>query len=107
MIRFQLWEVGDIIGSCIDLDNGTITFYRNGKCLGVAFQNVRIKEQGLVYFPTISLSNREMAIFNFGDLPMTYPVVDYQPLQYPHFPSSPSFLIAILQKASYYCDKLS
>ena len=35
------WSSGDIIGSCIDLDRGEISFYRNGVSLGVAFRNVR------------------------------------------------------------------
>ena len=28
------WVPGDVIGSCIDLEAGTIEFYRNGKSLG-------------------------------------------------------------------------
>ena len=37
----EAWSSGDIIGSCIDLDRGEISFYRNGVSLGVAFRNVR------------------------------------------------------------------
>ena len=33
----EAWRVGDVIGVCLDLDDGTITFYRNGRSLGVAF----------------------------------------------------------------------
>jgi Kip1 ubiquitination-promoting complex protein 1 len=37
----QPWTPGDVIGSCLDLDQGTLTFYRNGTSLGVAFPSVR------------------------------------------------------------------
>jgi len=37
----EAWASGDVIGSCIDLDRGEISFYRNGVSLGVAFRNVR------------------------------------------------------------------
>jgi hypothetical protein len=37
----EAWSSGDIIGSCIDLDRGEISFFRNGVSLGVAFRNVR------------------------------------------------------------------
>ena len=33
----ELWEVGDIIGSMVDFDEGTISFSRNGRWLGTAF----------------------------------------------------------------------
>ena len=109
-----MWEVGDVIGSCIDLDNGTITFYRNGKSLGVAFNTVRIKEKGLAYFPTISLSNREKLFCNFGDFPLEYPIKGYQALQYPNFNINNnnnnyyyySFSLSIFGKSNYFCRKM-
>lgn len=34
------WTIGDTIGTLIDFDRKDITFYRNEKCLGVAFKNI-------------------------------------------------------------------
>lgn len=69
-----------MIGACIDLELGQITFYRNGKSMGVAFDNVRTKGPGLAYFPTLSLSYGERSELNFGQFPMLYPVEGFSPL---------------------------
>jgi hypothetical protein len=47
--------VGDVIGSVLDVESKTISFYRNGKDMGVAFNNVNIGD-GL--YPAASLSRR-------------------------------------------------
>lgn len=36
----EMWSAGDIIGTLIDFDTREITFYRNDKCLGVAFKRI-------------------------------------------------------------------
>jgi len=79
----QPWMIGDVIGCCIDLDKGEISFYRNGQSLGVAFSNVRFGENavGLAYFPAISLSFGEKCYLNFGSRPFEYPVENFMPLQ--------------------------
>ena len=46
---------GDIIGSVLDLEAKTISFYRNGKDMGVAFTNIVIGE-GL--YPAASLQRK-------------------------------------------------
>lgn len=74
------WLSGDIIGSTIDLEEGTICFYRNGKSLGVAFEKISMGP-GIVYFPTVSLAFAENLTTNFGTTPMRYPVKGYQLLQ--------------------------
>eukprot|EP01118_Nematostelium_gracile_P019082 TRINITY_DN8711_c0_g1_i1.p1 TRINITY_DN8711_c0_g1~~TRINITY_DN8711_c0_g1_i1.p1 ORF type:complete len:136 (-),score=23.89 TRINITY_DN8711_c0_g1_i1:46-453(-) len=63
----QTWVPGDVIGSCIDLDLGQISFYRNGVSMGVAFTNVRFGENavGIAYFPAVSLSYGERCTLNF------------------------------------------
>lgn len=33
----ETWTTGDVIGCCIDMDLGAISFYRNGHDMGVAF----------------------------------------------------------------------
>ena len=76
----EAWLSGDIIGSTIDMDHGIINFYRNGKNLGEAFQNISMGP-GIVYFPTVSLAFTENLTANFGTTPMRYPVEGYQPLQ--------------------------
>lgn len=76
------WLTGDIIGCALDMDNGTIDFYRNGRCLGRAFENVTMGV-GNAYFPTVSLSFGENLTANFGSVPFRYPVEDYQPMQAP------------------------
>ena len=57
-------------------------FYRNGRPLGRAFENVSIGS-GIAYFPTVSLANSENLTANFGSTPLHYPVDGYQPLQAP------------------------
>lgn len=76
----QSWSTGDVIGTCIDLDNATITFYRNGVSMGTAYTNVRIMQPHLAYFPAVSLSYAERCELNFGARPLEYPVAGYQPL---------------------------
>ncbi|XP_008211688.1 E3 ubiquitin-protein ligase RNF123 isoform X2 [Nasonia vitripennis] len=74
------WLSGDIIGCAIDMDNGSISFYRNGKNLGVAFERITMGP-GILYFPTVSLAFTENITTNFGTTPMRYPIEGYQILQ--------------------------
>ncbi|XP_053210513.1 E3 ubiquitin-protein ligase RNF123-like isoform X2 [Panonychus citri] len=74
------WHPGDVIGCAIDLDKGTMDFYRNGKHLGRAFNRVRLG-LGFAYFPAVSLGANESLIANFGATPLKYPVKGYQPLE--------------------------
>lgn len=78
----ESWLTGDIIGCALDMDNGTIDFYRNGRSLGRAFENVPMGV-GIAYFPTVSLAFTENLTANFGSIPFRYPVEGYQPLQAP------------------------
>ncbi|BBN14829.1 Kip1 ubiquitination-promoting complex protein 1 [Marchantia polymorpha subsp. ruderalis] len=79
----QLWVTGDVIGCCIDLDAGQISFYRNGTTLGVAFEGVKKLEPKDGYFPAISLSHHERCELNFGGRPFKYPVKGFCPIQSP------------------------
>jgi Kip1 ubiquitination-promoting complex protein 1 len=69
----ETWQAGDIIGSCIDLDSGSIEFLRNGKSLGVAFTDIR-RGPSVAYFPAISLAYQENIVANFGATPLQFPV---------------------------------
>jgi len=50
---------GDVIGCYIDCDNGEISFSKNGKDLGVAFQIPR-GQLGFGFYPAVVLKNAEM-----------------------------------------------
>ena len=76
----ELWVPGDVIGCCIDLPNGTISFRRNGADLGIAARNLRRGDM-VAFFPALSLSGGEQCAVNFGGVPFRYPVTGYQPLQ--------------------------
>uniref|UniRef100_A0ABD2WQJ0 RING-type E3 ubiquitin transferase n=1 Tax=Trichogramma kaykai TaxID=54128 RepID=A0ABD2WQJ0_9HYME len=76
----EAWLSGDIIGCAIDFDNENITFFRNGKNLGIAFEKISMGP-GIVYFPTVSLTFTENLTANFGTTPLRYPVSGYQSLQ--------------------------
>lgn len=78
----EFWLTGDIIGCALNMDDGTIDFYRNGRSLGRAFENVPMGA-GIAYFPTVSLAFTENLTGNFGSIPFRYPIEDYQPLQAP------------------------
>ncbi|XP_075216165.1 E3 ubiquitin-protein ligase RNF123-like isoform X2 [Lycorma delicatula] len=71
------WLSGDIIGSTIDLDAGSIVFYRNGRSLGEAFDRIQMGP-GYAYFPAVSLAFTENLVANFGSLPLKYPVAGFQ-----------------------------
>ena len=79
----QPWMTGDVIGCCFNVDEGEISFYRNGKPLGVAFKNVRRHMPGIAYFPAFSLSHGERCVTNFGSMPFRYPVSGFKPIQEP------------------------
>ncbi|XP_039746027.1 E3 ubiquitin-protein ligase RNF123-like isoform X2 [Pararge aegeria] len=92
----QTWLPGDVIGSCIDMDKGTLEYFRNGQSLGVAFNRVT-RGSGLAYFPAVSLAMQEHLYANFGHLPFIFPVEGYAPIQVP--PSRECLRAAILLKS--------
>ncbi|XP_045505576.1 E3 ubiquitin-protein ligase RNF123-like [Colias croceus] len=76
----QAWLPGDVIASCIDMDKGTLEYFRNGVSLGVAFDKVT-HGSGLAYFPAVSLAMQEHLYANFGHVPFVFPIDGYAPLQ--------------------------
>ena len=62
------WVAGDVIGTMINFKTREIHYWRNGRHLGVAFQNIRIGPN-FAYAPGISLSKGQRAKFNFGHRP--------------------------------------
>ncbi|XP_018914363.2 E3 ubiquitin-protein ligase RNF123 [Bemisia tabaci] len=81
----ELWLTGDIISVTIDLNIGSVNYFRNGHPLGEAFSDIQLGP-GKAYFPAVSLAFAENLIVNFGATPFKYPIVGYEPMQLP--PSS-------------------
>ena len=77
------WAAGDVISVGIDMDAGTISYWQNGKALGVAFENIKRRIANGAYLPGISLSYAERCEVNFGNWPFMYPQEGYAPLQAP------------------------
>ena len=62
------------------MDHNSISYYRNGRPLGVAFKNIA-SGAGIAYFPTVSLAFTENLTANFGATPLKFPLKEYQTLQ--------------------------
>ena len=60
-----------------------MTFWLNGRSLGVAFTGVRTFEPHLAYFPALSLSEGEAAFVNLGGQPLRFPVEGYRAFMAP------------------------
>lgn len=61
----------DVIGCLLNLNNGEISYTKNGEKLGVAF-TLAPERRADCYFPAVVLKNAEMS-FNFGKTPFKYP----------------------------------
>jgi len=88
----KIWDLGDIIGVCIDLDNKLIEYYQNGEKLGI-LEKIVEKEPGVAYFPGISFSDYEKCYFNFGQCPFIYCYPGYEPIDKPKSQYNGSFEI--------------
>jgi len=60
------YTTNDVIGTALDLDAGTITFYKNGTSQGVAYTSISGTFTPMVLLNTSSIS------INFGQRPFTY-----------------------------------
>ncbi|XP_062517502.1 ATP-dependent RNA helicase DDX1-like isoform X2 [Corticium candelabrum] len=67
----ESFGINDTIGCYLDLNNREISFSKNGKDLGRAFE-VPLHLKDLGFFAAVTLKNAEMK-FNFGDSPFQYP----------------------------------
>jgi len=70
------WSSGDIIGCVLDLESKQMSFYRNGKDLGVAFTAFSI---GDGVYPSASVQYGQKLSFNFGKEPFKYPLQEVFP----------------------------
>jgi hypothetical protein len=78
----KMWDVGDVIGCCIDLDSRKLEYFINGESQGYAAEDLQVGEN-VAYFPSISLSQEEKAIFNFGQSPFKFSYPGYEPFDLP------------------------
>jgi hypothetical protein len=61
------WTTNDIIGMALDLNSGTLTFYKNNVSQGVAFTGLTGE-----WFPLIRTDATANSFINFGQRPFTY-----------------------------------
>ena len=61
------WTNGDVIGVAVDMDAGTIVFYKNGSSQGTAFSDLAGKEWKPLVYATTATYN-----MNFGQRPFAY-----------------------------------
>ena len=73
------WIAGDVIGFAMDLDNGTLTFYKNGTAQNTVHTDL---VAGPTYFPAVSLyTNTSVSgSYNFGQRPFAHPLTGFKPL---------------------------
>lgn len=71
----NLWNIGDVIGVGINLDQKNIEYFRNGISLGVFFSNIPVGENK-AYFPSVLLGYKQKIYVNFGQEKLNY--------NYPH-----------------------
>lgn len=65
--------LGDVMGVALDLDNGTLEFYKNGISLGVSHSNLGSLGEVFPIFKDINTSSK-IVTFNFGNTPFAYPM---------------------------------
>jgi len=61
------YTTNDIIGVALDMDAGTIAFYKNGVSQGTAFTGITGE-----YFPAFDAYNNSAWVVNFGQRPFSY-----------------------------------
>ena len=63
------WSTNDVIGIALDLDAGTLVFYKNNTSQGTAYTGLNT---GDIYYPATSLASSGSLSFNFGQRPFQY-----------------------------------
>jgi len=70
------WNVNDVVGCILDCEEKTISYYRNGTDMGVAFTGVAAGD-GL--YPCVSLQKGQKVSVNFGKSPFKFNVTEVFP----------------------------
>jgi hypothetical protein len=79
------YTTGDTIGVALDLDVGTLVFYKNGVSQGTAFSSGLISKE---WKPFVYASTLVAYTTNFGQRPFAYPVSGYTALCTQNLPST-------------------
>ncbi|SMC72153.1 SPRY domain-containing protein [Sporomusa malonica] len=74
----EIFTVGDVIGVALNLDDGILTFYKNGVSQGVACSDMTAFRQEVKLCPTHRSYGTSTAqvTANFGATPFSYPIPD-------------------------------
>lgn len=67
------WSVGDVIGVALDLDIGTLEFYKNGISMGISHTNLTGMGEVYPFFKGGSSNTRTFTV-NFGATPFVYSI---------------------------------
>ena len=78
----DLWNVGDVIGIGINLDDKNIEYFRNGDSLGVFFKDLPVGENK-AYFPSVLLGYKQKICVNFGQQKFLYKYSNYNSFDLP------------------------
>ena len=63
----NLFSVGDIVGVQVDLENGTIQFYKNGQTLGVAFDEGPMTFRKGKIYPFVQLYKCKVSVYQLNN----------------------------------------
>lgn len=63
----KAWDVGDVVGCGIDLENRVIEYFINGKSIGIASQNI-LAGPNEAYFPALTSHGKEKCVVNTGSM---------------------------------------
>lgn len=67
------WAIGHVIGVCLDLDLGTLTYYYDGVSQGVAYSGV----SGTLFAAISMYQSGDQFTANFGATAFTFPISGY------------------------------
>lgn len=68
------FAIGNVIGVALDLDKGTLEFYKNGVSQGVSHTNIKSLSNVYPSITSGSSSDPVTGIINVGGTPFTYPI---------------------------------
>ncbi|WP_432664886.1 SPRY domain-containing protein [Wukongibacter baidiensis] len=67
----EVYNVGDTIGVALDMDNGTIEFYKNGESQGIAYTDLLSLNE---VYPFLIIYDTGKMTANFGNTPFQYDI---------------------------------
>lgn len=85
------WKVDDVVGVLLDTERKELSYFLNGKFLGIAFFNIPITSTSRM-FPAVSLNIDQAVHFNFGTLQAaTLDAAETQAVGFSDFKYIPAF----------------